>query len=97
MEALANALFIDRVPATWTVLAYPSLKGLGQWFSNLLQRVEQLRKWSTTLETPPVLWLSGLFNPMAFLTAVMQVTARIGGFPLDNVRLPRLFIRSGLT
>jgi hypothetical protein len=27
MELLTNALFIDRVPGTWTVLAYPSLKG----------------------------------------------------------------------
>jgi hypothetical protein len=27
MDALTNALFIDRVPNTWGVLAYPSLKG----------------------------------------------------------------------
>jgi dynein heavy chain len=67
------------------------VRRLGLWFQNLLQRVEQLKKWSTTLETPPVLWLSGLFNPMAFLTAVMQVTARQGGFPLDNVR-PRILL-----
>lgn len=62
------------------------ITSLGAWFQNLLQRIDQLKKWSTTLETPAVLWLSGLFNPMAFLTAVMQVTARLGGFPLDNVR-----------
>ena len=30
-------------------------------------------------------WLSGLFNPQAFLTAVMQVTARKNELPLDRL------------
>ena len=30
-------------------------------------------------------WLSGLFNPQAFLTAVMQVTARKNELPLDKL------------
>ena len=34
---------------------------------------------------PPSLWLSGTFNPMAFITAVMQTTARKRGWALDNV------------
>jgi len=34
-----------------------------------------------------VLWLSGLFNPMSFLTAIMQITARATGLPLDDMRL----------
>lgn len=33
------------------------------------------------------LWISGLFNPMSFLTAIMQVTARSDGLPLDNMCL----------
>lgn len=32
-----------------------------------------------------VTWLSGLFNPQAFLTAVMQVTARKNEWPLDKL------------
>lgn len=35
--------------------------------------------------TPKCLWYSGLFNPMAYNTAVMQVTARQQGQPLDNM------------
>jgi hypothetical protein len=35
--------------------------------------VEQLAKWGATLTMPPSLWLAGCFNPMAFITAVMQV------------------------
>jgi len=58
---------------------------LGAWFVNLLQRIEQLQRWSSQMETPACVWVSGLFNPMAYLTAVMQVTARAFGYPLDNV------------
>jgi dynein heavy chain len=32
-------------------------------------------------------WLPGLFNAMAFLTAIMQVTARQTGLPLDNMAI----------
>jgi len=34
-----------------------------------------------------VLWISGLFNPMSYLTAIMQVTARSEGLPLDDISL----------
>ena len=36
---------------------------------------------------PKSLWISGLFNPMSFLTAIMQVTARRDGLPLDDMCL----------
>ena len=34
-----------------------------------------------------MLWISGLFNPMSYLTAIMQVTARSDGLPLDDICL----------
>ena len=37
--------------------------------------------------TPKSLWISGLFNPMSFLTAIMQVTARQHMLPLDDMCL----------
>lgn len=39
------------------------------------------------LVTPFSLWLPGLFNPMAFVTAIMQVTARSTGLPLDKMSI----------
>jgi len=39
------------------------------------------------METPICLWISGLFNPMSFLTAIMQATARENGLPLDDMCL----------
>jgi len=31
MEEIQNALFLDKVPASWSKIAYPSLDGLGLW------------------------------------------------------------------
>ncbi|CAE7333776.1 ODA11, partial [Symbiodinium sp. CCMP2456] len=84
MEALSTSLQLNRVNDSWQKLAYPSLKPLSGWFADLLSRMEQLVEW--TNERSGLLksiWISGLFNPMAFLTAVMQVTARNKQLPLD--------------
>ena len=45
------------------------------WFADMLLRIDQLSSWSDELELPLVMWYPGLFNPMAFNTAVMQVSA----------------------
>lgn len=83
MEQLAVDLQINRVNASWTALAYPSLKSLASWFADLLPRVDQLVEWTRALTLLKSLWLSGLFNSMSFLTAVMQTTARAKQLPLD--------------
>jgi len=51
------------------------------------ERQQQLVEWSEALETPAVLWISALFNPMSYLTAIMQVTARAAQLPLDDMAL----------
>jgi len=85
MEELMNALFFDKVPGSWSKHAYPSLRALGSWLFDMLARQRQLEAWTLDLATPKVTWLSGLFNPQAFLTAVMQVTARKNEWPLDKL------------
>lgn len=80
MEDMVIALGINMVPGrnpfhkcSWERYAWPSKRGLASWFVDLLRRVDQLSRWSSTLETPLSLWLPGIFNPMAILTAIMQV------------------------
>jgi len=85
MEILMNALYDDRVPDSWASRAWPSLRPLASWLVNVLDRYKQLEGWTGDLTTPKVTWLSGLFNPQAFLTAVMQVTARKNELPLDKL------------
>jgi len=85
MEQLLEALVGNKVPETWGNLAYPSLAPMGMWLVNMIERQKQLQDWTADLATPKVTWISGLFNPQAFLTAVMQVTARKNEWPLDKV------------
>ena len=49
MERLMRALAEDAVPSSWRNLAYPSLRPLGSWLQNLLQRVNQLNEWTADL------------------------------------------------
>ena len=85
METLADSLFVSKVPPGWAKMAYASLKGLVGWWTDLTDRVGQLQDWSDTLVLPKSVWISGLFNANAFLTAVNQTTARRDGLPLDTM------------
>ena len=85
MEALMYSLFDDKVPAKWNKVAYPSMRGLTTWLADALARQRQLEAWTADLALPKVTWLAGFFNAQAFLTAVMQVTARRNELPLDRL------------
>uniref|UniRef100_A0A3P8NTU2 Dynein axonemal heavy chain 11 n=1 Tax=Astatotilapia calliptera TaxID=8154 RepID=A0A3P8NTU2_ASTCA len=87
MEKLQAALFFDNVPDSWTKLAYPSTYSLAIWYNDVMQRCKELDSWTQDLSLPSVVWLSGLFNPQSFLTAVMQSLARKNEWPLDKVNL----------
>jgi dynein heavy chain len=74
MEMLQECLFMEKIPPTWERLAFPSLRSLPLWLTNLQQRHAQLSGWvGNTAEIPMVTWVSGLFNPQSFLTAITQV------------------------
>ncbi|CAD8057207.1 unnamed protein product [Paramecium primaurelia] len=87
MEALSLSLQFNKVPANWEKFAYFSRKGLAAWFNDLIERTNQLAAWTQEMVTPISLCISYLFNPMSFLTAIMQKTAREQGLPLDDMVL----------
>ena len=88
MEDLASSLYLDRVPKRWETLAYPSLRTLGTWIIDLQSRITQLSEWAGNPgESPLVAWISGLFNPQSFVTAVMQKTAQEKNLELDKLNL----------
>jgi dynein heavy chain len=87
MEALSGKMFINQQPDLWVKYAYFSLKDLLTWFDDLLTRIAQLEEYQDEMTPPKSLWISGMFNPMSFLTAIMQATARSKGLPLDGMVL----------
>jgi dynein heavy chain len=79
MEALMTSIFVNKVPATWDKLAFPSTRGLNSWLDNVKQRLDQLNSWKDDpTKIPKVTFLNRLFNPQSFLTAIQQVKAKEG-------------------
>jgi len=77
MEILIDSIALNRVPATWSKLGYPSTRGLGSWLDNLRQRLDQLNAWKEDPQKKPhVTFINRLFNPQSFLTAIKQTYAR---------------------
>lgn len=74
MDSLMHALYYEQVPDIWAKAAFPSTRALSPWMENLNARIEQLQEWrSSPNDAPIVTWISGLFNPESFLTAILQV------------------------
>nr|XP_046240546.1 dynein axonemal heavy chain 1 [Scatophagus argus] len=86
LELMANSLFNNVVPDMWKAKAYPSLKPLASWVSDLLQRINFLQRWISN-GIPPVFWISGFFFPQAFLTGTLQNYARRSGTSIDTIGL----------
>ncbi|KAL5017886.1 hypothetical protein ScPMuIL_003608 [Solemya velum] len=87
MEDLSNALFLDQVPTSWAIRAYPSLFTLALWYADLLLRIKELETWTSDFQLPAAVWIGGFFNPQSFLTAIMQQMARKNEWPLDRMCL----------
>eukprot|EP00891_Asterochloris_glomerata_P001316 jgi/Astpho2/1316/Aster-06188 len=90
MEKLAVGIATNSVPALWMAQVstrYQEVYTLSSWYQDVLKRHEQLRAWTGgDISTPNSVWLPGLFNPKAFLTAVMQTYARQHKLPLDVMK-----------
>merc|ERR1712147_198372 len=83
----AASLNLNQVPQNWFKVAYHSNKSLLEWLDDLIRRCDQFNAWGDEFEVPNVMWISGLFNPMSYLTAIIQVTARKDMLPLDDMHL----------
>eukprot|EP01013_Petalomonas_cantuscygni_P008266 TRINITY_DN20983_c0_g1_i1.p1 TRINITY_DN20983_c0_g1~~TRINITY_DN20983_c0_g1_i1.p1 ORF type:complete len:1702 (-),score=530.22 TRINITY_DN20983_c0_g1_i1:180-4850(-) len=86
LEEVAVAFSRNTVPKMWSERAYPSLKPLAAWAQELAQRCAALTSWIES-GTPNVVWLSGLYFPQGFLTAVLQNHARREKIAIDRVSL----------
>ena len=75
------------IPLHW--LKFKTAKGLGvgQFISNLVARLSQLEAIATRPELKRVIWLGGLFQPEAYITATRQTVAHQKGWSLEQLVL----------
>lgn len=75
LERLANQMSIGVIPSMWAGKSYPSLKPLGSFIQDLVERLQFFQKWIDNGQ-PVVSWMSGIFFVHSFLTGALQNFAR---------------------
>ena len=87
MEEVQLGIYKNSVPPSWMKQMSTRVQevySLTRWYRDVQERHAQLEKWTArTLDHPKSVWLPGLFNAKAFITAVQQVYAREHQLPLD--------------
>jgi len=84
LEAVGVAMAQGKAPEMWKAVAYPSVKPLGGWVQDLIDRLAFLQNWIDHGK-PPNFWISGFFFTQSFMTGTRQNFARRHGIPIDEL------------
>ncbi|CAD2104163.1 Dhc93AB [Plasmodium vinckei petteri] len=86
-----RSLLLHNIPEIWKKYSYPSKKKLMPWFENFKLRIIFIKEWIAKIRNnvylPNSVWLSALFNPISFLTAIKQMFAHKNNVPIDKLKL----------
>ena len=84
IESIMLSIYNGLLPDQWRKLAPETQKSLLNWIEHYRHRYEQYQDWLDNGE-PKTMWLSGLHIPASYLKAIIQITCRKKGWPLDKV------------
>lgn len=82
------------IPGNWRRYTVPRGCTVIQWITDFSNRVKQLQQVSQLVSTCGAkelqsfhVWLGGLFNPEAYITATRQCIAQANSWPLEELQL----------
>jgi dynein heavy chain len=84
IESIMLSIYNGLLPDQWRKLAPETQKSLLNWIEHYRHRYDQYQDWLDNGE-PKTMWLSGLHIPASYLKAIIQITCRKKGWPLDKV------------
>jgi len=83
LEACSEGCLKNKVPKPWMGVSYPSLKPLGSYVDDFMNRWKFMQTWAKD-GTPLIFWFSVYFFQQAFLTGVLQNFARKDKIAIDR-------------
>lgn len=75
IEETIIEIYDNKLPSIIRNVSYDSVKPLGSWMADFLERITFMRQWVED-GCPKEMWLSGLYYPHAFLTGILQNFSR---------------------
>merc|ERR1719335_589638 len=85
LEATYASLSLGKIPEIWSEQSYPSLKPLGGYVFDLVERLDFFQRWIES-GAPKVFWFSGFYFTQSFLTGLMQNYVRKYRLAIDGVQ-----------
>ncbi|KAF2072162.1 hypothetical protein CYY_006521 [Polysphondylium violaceum] len=88
LRSLITSIGKGVVPREWKSYSVPESVSLSLWISDFFKRMQQLAEISECNDFKSYqVWLGGLLNPEAYITATRQSAAQLNGWSLENLRL----------
>jgi len=87
LRSLMSSIDKALIPDSWRLYSVSDATSLSAWLVDFTKRIQQLQSIQKSKEYGSKVWMGGLFNAEAFMTATRQAAARAHSWSLENLEL----------